>query len=165
MVAFLALEYGVAPLPGLDGLDADHINRIAGDDLRAEGKTLLMRAAYLGRRDVCVALYAAGADLETVDIYDWNALHVACHAGQLSVAKFLVRAGGFDVNKGNVHGVSPFDEAARHPIDEVRVQMVQFCRQAAHQLVLCHPDGIPTLPRDFDFNGDSNGGGGGGNAV
>ena len=59
----------------------------------ASGRSALLVAAEAGHADVCSTLVEEGADINSVDVNGWLALHHACAEDHVETALALVRAG------------------------------------------------------------------------
>ena len=70
------------------------------------GRTPLMVAALLGRKDFCTYLMANGAIVDARGKYQMTALHEASANGQLEIVKLLLAAGA-NINATSSDGLTP----------------------------------------------------------
>lgn len=72
--------------------------------------TPLQAASYHGHADVAQILLRAGGDVDALNYYRRNAMHLACRQGHHDVVILLMRAGA-DVNSADVFSRTPLDYA------------------------------------------------------
>ncbi|XP_048251562.1 protein HOS4-like isoform X2 [Haliotis rufescens] len=73
--------------------------------------TPVMRAAYMGHRDVVELLVSEGADVSLVDGDGSNTLHFACVGGHLETVKFVLSLHVVDIDARDNYGRTAADEA------------------------------------------------------
>ncbi|XP_071116478.1 fibronectin type 3 and ankyrin repeat domains 1 protein-like [Haliotis cracherodii] len=68
--------------------------------------TPVMKAAYMGHRDVVKLLVSEGADVSLVDKYGDNTLHHACMGGDVEMVKYVLSLHVVDIDARNKSGLT-----------------------------------------------------------
>ncbi|XP_059470956.1 ankyrin-3-like isoform X1 [Neocloeon triangulifer] len=74
--------------------------------------TALIIASQLSSEDMCRFLVESGADLNAVNKYENDSLHLACFGGKLENAKYLLGLNSFNVEKKGQYGRTALHYAA-----------------------------------------------------
>eukprot|EP00639_Heterosigma_akashiwo_P018622 CAMPEP_0206388408 /NCGR_PEP_ID=MMETSP0294-20121207/17252_1 /ASSEMBLY_ACC=CAM_ASM_000327 /TAXON_ID=39354 /ORGANISM="Heterosigma akashiwo, Strain CCMP2393" /LENGTH=237 /DNA_ID=CAMNT_0053840103 /DNA_START=68 /DNA_END=777 /DNA_ORIENTATION=- len=98
-----------------------------------DGMTALHHAAWEGNTGLLETLHRSGADFQARDLNEFSALHLACKAGKLEVAKELINEYGADVSVQALHGWTPLITLAMHGHEDMAAYMIKEVKADAHQ--------------------------------